>query len=237
MRLAREGDPGPLWVVARSQTGGRGRQGRGWTSPPGNLYASLLLIDPAPPARAPQLGFVAGVALARAVRGLLGGDPRLLLKWPNDLLHDGAKLSGMLLEGATLPDGRFACVIGFGVNCRSHPEGLAYAATDLAAIGSPCGPADVLEALSGGMVHWLDRWQAGDGFAAVRDAWMREAMAPGSPLRVVTAGRTLEGRFAGLDGAGRLRLATDAGENLVEAGDVFLMPIKEETDMSRSTAR
>ena len=92
MRLARENEAGPLWVVARSQTGGRGRQGRDWASPEGNLYTSLLLIDPAPPARAPQLGFVAGVALAQAVRGLLGGDPRLVLKWPNDLLHDGAKL-------------------------------------------------------------------------------------------------------------------------------------------------
>lgn len=236
MRLAREGDPGPLWVVARSQTGGRGRQGRGWTSPQGNLYTSLLLIDPAPPARAPQLGFVAGVALAQAVRGLLGGDARLVLKWPNDLLHAGAKLSGMLLEGATLPDGRFACVIGFGVNCRSHPNGLAYRATDLTEIGSPCGPEDVLEALSAGMVHWLDRWQAGDGFEAVRTAWMREAMAPGSPLRVVTATRTLEGRFAGLDPAGRLRLSCDTGEIPVDAGDVFLMNHSKENDMTRSNA-
>jgi BirA family biotin operon repressor/biotin-[acetyl-CoA-carboxylase] ligase len=236
MQRARAGDPGRLWIVARQQSGGRGRQGRPWVSPPGNLHASLLLVDPAPPAVAPQLGFVAGVALAQAIRGLLGGDRRLALKWPNDLLHDGAKLSGLLLEAAVLPDGRFACIIGCGVNCRSHPDGLAYPATDLASIGSPCGPADVFVELSRGLAHWLDRWQAGQGFPTIRDAWLREALPPGSPLRVVSNGHSIEGHFRTLDPAGRLVLDTGSGATAIEAGDVFLQTDQREQTMRRSTS-
>ena len=133
MRAARAGEAGPLWIVAGEQTGGRGRLGRAWASPPGNLYASLLLLDPAPGAHCAELGFVAGVALARAARDLAGGDERLRLKWPNDLMFGDAKLSGLLLESTRLLDGRLACVIGWGVNCQSHPARLAYPVTDLTA--------------------------------------------------------------------------------------------------------
>ena len=222
MACARAGDAGKLWIVADSQTGGRGRQARQWISPPGNLYASLLLIDPAPPAKAAQLGFVAGVALAQSVRGLLGGDAQLALKWPNELVHAGAKLSGMLLEASLLPDGRFACVIGCGVNCRSNPEGLPYPTTNLSALGSPCGPRDVLSALATRLEHWLQVWQAGAGFEKVRAAWLREALAPGSPLRVVVRGQDVLGHFETIDAEGRLILATANGPVSVEAGDVFL---------------
>ena len=101
MARLRDGEPAPFVVTARSQSVGRGRQGRAWASPPGNLYMSLALRDPAPLARAPQLGFVAGVALVRALRDRLGGDLRLVVKWPNDILHEKAKLAGMLLEART----------------------------------------------------------------------------------------------------------------------------------------
>ncbi len=99
---------------------------------------SLLLVEPGPRERAPELGFVAGVALAETLHAILGYDPRLTLKWPNDLVFDGAKLSGLLLEATTTPEGHFACVIGFGVNCASHPQGLAYPTTDLSALGRQC---------------------------------------------------------------------------------------------------
>jgi BirA family biotin operon repressor/biotin-[acetyl-CoA-carboxylase] ligase len=99
-RAAAAGDPGRLWIVAREQVAGRGRHGRQWSSPPGNLYASLLLVDPCEVAVAPQLGFVAGLALHQAVEAVTGvGAPRLALKWPNDLLLDRAKVAGLLLEG------------------------------------------------------------------------------------------------------------------------------------------
>src|ERR1043166_8409052 len=101
---ARAGERGPLWITARRQTAGRGRRGRAWVSEPGTLYASLLLTDPAPPQRAAELSLVAALAVhdALAERAAVLG-PRLTLKWPNDVLCDGAKLAGILVEGEGLP--------------------------------------------------------------------------------------------------------------------------------------
>ncbi|MGH6840666.1 MAG: biotin--[acetyl-CoA-carboxylase] ligase, partial [Methylocella sp.] len=145
---AKEGDPGQLWVIADTQTEGRGRNGRAWSSPRGNLHASLLLIDPGPPRKAAELGFVAGVAAAHAVRDILCGDFRVAIKWPNDILYDGAKLCGILLESAIFPNGRFACVAGVGVNCRSHPKDTPYKTTSLSAVaGQPVAPEKTFEHL------------------------------------------------------------------------------------------
>jgi BirA family biotin operon repressor/biotin-[acetyl-CoA-carboxylase] ligase len=221
LRLAADGGLDRLWVVAREQTGGRGRHGRSWSSPPGNLYASLLLIDPAPIPAVPQLGFVAGVALVSAVRPLLSNDPELTLKWPNDLLHGVAKVAGILLTGSRLPDGRFACAIGIGVNCASHPAGLPYVAADLAGLGASCGPGDVFEALSLHMALWLERWSGGERFAAVREAWLANAAGVGRPIRVSLGDRSIEGVFETVDGQGRLVVATSSGQRVVEAGDVY----------------
>src|SRR4051794_32559813 len=177
MQLAREGDPGRLWLVAREQLQGRGRRGRGWSSPRGNLYASLLLIDAAPSQHLPELGFVASVALLDGLRAILGNDPRLGIKWPNDVLVDGAKLSGILLESSSRPSGATACVAGFGVNCRWHPPDLPYAATDLAALGAPCdAPEDVLSRLSDAMTEMLQLWSSGSGFPEIRARWLKNAL-------------------------------------------------------------
>ena len=127
----------PLWVVATTQTAGRGRRGRAWVSPPGNLYASLLLVDPAPAAVAPQLAFVAGLAVHDACAALAPGvADALRLKWPNDLLCGGAKIAGILIEGEAVADA-IGAVIGIGVNCRHHPDAVEHPATDFAAQGSP----------------------------------------------------------------------------------------------------
>ena len=222
MALLRAGDRGRLLVTARAQTGGRGRQGRVWTSPPGNLYMSLALRDPAPPALAPQLGFVAGIALERTLRARLGGDTRLQLKWPNDVLHEGAKLAGMLLESAFLPDGAFCCVIGIGVNCRSHPDGLAYPATDLHTAGDiDADPDSVLADFARRFEIQLTDWDGGAGFAAVRSAWLATAAGLGKRVAVSTPRRRLDGVFRDLDATGRLLLDTADGTIAVEAGDVF----------------
>jgi BirA family biotin operon repressor/biotin-[acetyl-CoA-carboxylase] ligase len=223
MRLARDGDPGGLWVVAREQLKGRGRRGRTWFSPPGNLYASLLLIDPARPERLPELGFVAGVALVGALREILGEDRRLGLKWPNDILFDGAKLSGILLESSLLSSGRTACVAGFGVNCRSHPPTLPYAATDLASIGTVLdAPEDVLPRLSDAMARSLEAWARGAGFAEIRLRWLKNALGVGEPIRVALGTTTLSGVFETIDSRGRLLLRDGVNTRPIEAGDVFL---------------
>ncbi len=126
---ARAGEADTLWIVAESQTQGRGRVGRVWSSPPGNLYASLMLRDPADMRKAPELGFVAGLALARAVAEILGDSEAFRIKWPNDLVRGSAKFAGLLVEGTQLAGGGYGCVIGFGVNCASHPMGLEYPTT------------------------------------------------------------------------------------------------------------
>ena len=223
MDRLRQGDPGGFFVTAARQTGGRGRLGRRWESPPGNLYASLALVDPAGVADAAQLSLVSGVALADALRRLTRDDSRLSLKWPNDVLLEGAKIAGILLESATLSDGHLACVIGFGVNCRSHPEGLAYPAMDLAAAGFALEPDAVLAALADGFVAASALWVRGENFAAIRRAWLRFAPAPGTPIAVTTPRGRLEGRFGGLAPGGQLLLDMEDGSRVtVDAGDVFL---------------
>ena len=224
----RAGDPGGVIVTAERQTRGRGRQGRSWASPVGNLYASLALRDPAPMACAPQLGFVAGVALARTLRTRLACDGRLRLKWPNDVVVAGAKLAGILLEGTSLPDGGVGCVVGFGVNCASHPGDLDYRATDLRAEGAIADPVALLDDLARAFDAELRCWRRGAGFAAIRAAWLEMAAGIGERIIVRTPRVTLTGVFRDLDGAGRLLLETAAGPVPVEAGDVFLsVPVVE----------
>jgi BirA family biotin operon repressor/biotin-[acetyl-CoA-carboxylase] ligase len=227
-RIAKFGasDPGRLWIVAREQSKGRGRFGRQWLSPPGNLYASLLLIDPAPPPISAQLGFVAGVALIGALRQVIGGDAPVTLKWPNDVLCGGAKLSGLLLEGASLPNGLFGCVIGFGVNCISSPTDAPYPTARLKSIGAEsCDRTALFAALSDHVVGALDLWARGKNFGAIRAAWLESAGGIDGSVRVVRGGATLDGRFRGIDAQGRMLLERqDGATEIIEAGDVTLGP-------------
>lgn len=223
LQLARGGGEGRAWFVAKAQRKGRGRQARAWISPPGNLYASLLLIDALPTAFAPQLGFVAGVALRHALCETIGDDARLKLKWPNDVLWDGAKLAGILLESTTLSDGRFASVIGIGVNCAAAPQGLAYPATALADIGArDCDPQDLFLRLSHHIVAALDRFAGGAGFSLIREDWLASAVGVGGAIRVETPNGRLEGKFQTIDPSGRLMIGCADGPKVVEAGDVWL---------------
>jgi BirA family biotin operon repressor/biotin-[acetyl-CoA-carboxylase] ligase len=221
LALARAGEAGPVWVTAARQTAGRGRRGRNWVSEPGNLYASLLLTDLAQAERAPELSFVASLALHDAVVALapqLGS--RLSLKWPNDVLLDGAKLAGILLEAERMPGRPLAVVIGIGVNCAHHPDTTGYPATDLAAQGLTVTPELLLARLAVAFAAWLGEWEA--GFAPIRAAWLAHAMGLGSEIRVQLPERELTGRFESLDPNGRLLLRLPSGETeLVLAGDVF----------------
>ena len=222
MARLKAGDPGGLFITAVTQTGGRGRQGRHWMSPPGNLYATLALADPAHLAVAPQIGFVAGVALASTLRHLLGGDQRIKIKWPNDILFDGAKLAGILLESATISGGRIGCVIGFGVNCLSHPTGLPYRAINISAVAHRIDAAAVLIALATELGRQLTIWDRGRGFALIRSSWLAHAAGLGEHIDVAIPQIVRHGCFEGIDPAGRLMLATADGLILVDAGDVFL---------------
>jgi BirA family transcriptional regulator, biotin operon repressor / biotin---[acetyl-CoA-carboxylase] ligase len=219
--LARGGLREAVWITARQQTAGRGRRGRAWASPPGNLYASQLLIDPCGGQIAPQLSFVAALALHDAVAvaaPALAG--RLTLKWPNDLLLDGAKVAGILVEGELLADGTFVSVIGIGVNCAHHPEDVPYRATSFAHADEPIAPEVLFEALSRATAARLAAWDRGAGFAAVREHWLALAWRLGEDIRLRTPEETA-GRFAGIDQDGRL-LIDIAGEGVraIAAGEI-----------------
>ena len=224
-RLAR-GETMPVWLVADVQTQGRGRRGRSWTSEVGNLFATLVLANPGPVAQLAQLCFVAGLALRDAVLRAAPLIPpeTLKLKWPNDLLLNGGKLAGILVEGGQDSSGRPAAVIGFGVNCLHHPEDLPYPATSLQAAGHPAAPDRVLEALDLAMAARLSQWNAGAGFAETRADWLRQCLGMGDQVSVKIGTREVVGRFESIDARGAMMLRRKDGvAEIITAGDVSLL--------------
>ncbi|WP_240002284.1 biotin--[acetyl-CoA-carboxylase] ligase [Oleisolibacter albus] len=218
--LARSGALEGTLVWALRQTGGRGRRGRVWTSPPGNLYCSLILRPDMPAAAAALVSFVAAIAVAEAVSALIPGRPQL--KWPNDVLVDGAKISGILLESEAGAAGRLDwLVLGVGINVAHRPEGLPYAATSLAAAGAAeLDVAVVLGRYASSFAAWYARFRQ-QGFAPVRAAWRNAAFGLGGPITVRLQDGQFEGRFIDLDAEGGLLVETGDGLRRVTAGDVF----------------
>jgi BirA family transcriptional regulator, biotin operon repressor / biotin---[acetyl-CoA-carboxylase] ligase len=218
LALAAHGATEGAWLRAEQQTGGRGRMGRSWASPPGNLYASTIVrLQPHDPA-APTLALVAAVALVDVVRAYTPC-VEAVIKWPNDLLIGGAKIAGILLERAG-----DAVVVGIGVNLAHHPEGLDRPVTDLAAHGHQVDSAAFTQDLAEGFARWVARWRS-EGIAPVRVAWLSAAHPLGTALVAnLGDGDAVEGLFDGLteNGALRLRLA-DGAVRVIHAGDVFLI--------------
>ena len=201
-----------MWFRAERQTGGKGRQGRAWESPAGNLYASTLVRLTAGDPPAPTLALAAAVALHEAASLFA---PGITIKWPNDLVAGPAKLAGILLER----EGE-AVVVGFGVNLADHPRALDRPATSLAALaGTAPEPAIFLELLAEIFARWLARWR-NEGIAPIRRHWLDKAHPVGTALSTSEG----EGLFDGLDESGALRLRlADGTARLVHAGDVFLI--------------
>jgi len=210
---ARAGAAEGTWLRAEAQRGGRGRAGRTWLSPPGNLYASTIVwLHPGEP-EAPTLALVAGVALEE-VASAYAGAGRLQLKWPNDLMAGQAKLAGILLERAD-----DAVVIGFGVNLAHHPEALERPTASFASLGLAApDPGGFVIDLAEALARWIARWR-GEGLAPVRSRWLERAHPIGSAL----AANGSEGLFEGLDAQGALLLRrADGSIETIRAGDVFL---------------
>ncbi len=236
LAAAAAGDPGGIWFAARHQNAGRGRRGRQWHSVPGNLAASLLIVPDTSPELIATLGFVAGVALNRGLSAVLpdgifrigidgadgaDGRSRIALKWPNDVLADGAKLSGILLEASKTPDGRSAIVIGCGVNVVAAPEGTPYPATSLRALGVERSAEEVFEALSDAWVEVFGLWNDGRGVSDVLDIWRGSAAGIGAPVAVSQDGVIRRGIFETIDSSGRLIIRDDDGSRFpITAGDV-----------------
>jgi BirA family biotin operon repressor/biotin-[acetyl-CoA-carboxylase] ligase len=210
-----------VWLRAERQFAGRGRQGRDWISPAGNLYASTIVaLRPDDPAAA-SLALVAAVALDEAIAATLPPRVRgaLGIKWPNDLLIDGAKVSGILLERA----GEHA-VVGIGVNIAHHPALPDRATTSLHAVGASVDVAALLERVAALFAAWVQVWRT-QGLAVIIERWTERAHPTGTPLRVrLPDAGAVDGRFVGLDAQGALLLRLEDGATrVIHAGDVFLV--------------
>lgn len=222
LRLARMGAPDGTWVVADEQTSGRGRRGRPWQSTRGNLFCTGLLRLTPEDGPASHLSFLVALALYDALSQWVDID-RLKLKWPNDLLLDGKKVSGILLESADSGHrGERWVAAGVGVNLAVHPTDVERPAISLAgACITPPQPMAVAERLAAAVNHWRELWRAG-GFSVLRTAWLARATGLGARIEVRLPEETLFGRFLDLAEDGALLLMLDSGMvRPVHSGDVF----------------
>ncbi|MEI8394614.1 MAG: biotin--[acetyl-CoA-carboxylase] ligase [Rhodospirillaceae bacterium] len=223
-RRAGIGAPSGTVIWARRQEHGRGRRGRRWESPDGNLYCSVILCPDCDPAVVAQISLVAAVALGETVAHCLTGDLQPSLKWPNDVLVRGRKIAGILLESEPTADRGIArVVLGVGLNLRHFPADCEYPATSLVNEGvAEPDVAGTLKLFLARLGVWYARWQR-LGLAPVREAWLTRAVGLGLPITVRLHRESFVGCFAGLDNDGSLLLDPEDGgaQRRVTAGDVF----------------
>ncbi len=214
-RLAGSGEAGPVWIIADRQTAGRGRRGRVWSTDTGNLATTLLLRPDAPPAIVGQLSFVAALAAAEMATHF-APKVAITVKWPNDVLAEGKKLAGLLLEA-----GPGWLAVGIGVNLASAPEGTETPATSLAQLGiAPPSSDEALTVLAARFAHWYDAWM-NEGFETIRAAWLARAGGLGGPIRARLPHETRQGVFEGIDASGALLLNEQGQVRAIAAGEVF----------------
>jgi len=219
-RLAEADEHGPLWISTARQTAGRGRRGRAWTMAEGNLAATLLLRPKASQAVAGQLSFAAALAAAEMVQHF-APDAAVTVKWPNDVLAEGRKIAGILLEGGAQKDNKAWLAIGIGVNLAHHPEGTGFPATSLPQLGiAPPSCDQALGLLAARFAHWYDAWME-SGFETLRAAWLKRASGLGAPITARLPHETRAGVFEGIDASGALLLKEESGVRAIAAGEVF----------------
>ena len=213
-RLADAGAAEHTFVWALEQTGGRGRRGRRWASPIGNLYCSTILRPPCTAPRAAEIGFVAALAVA----DLVPGERAVRVKWPNDVLVDGGKVAGILPESSIGQDGKVEYVVlGIGVNVSFAPQ-LPEMRYPGAILGGTVKMA--VEGLTLGLSRWLAEWRHG-GFEAIRPGWLAKAGPLGAMVDVKLGEELVSGRFAGMDEGGALLLDTQTGQRRIVSGELL----------------
>ena len=230
-RRAEAGETGPLWITSSRQTAGRGRRGRSWETGAGNLAATLLLTLDKPPAETALISFVTALAVGDLAAAYV--PPSLVrLKWPNDVMVAGRKVSGVLIESGRAVGDQLWLAVGCGVNLKTPPDAAERPATALAEhlgghVSAPPSPAEALERLSLRFQHWLALWDRA-GVTAVLDAWTARAQGMGEACTARLDHETIEGVAEGLDPDGALRLRlSDGAIRRITAGDVFF-PTHEE---------
>lgn len=217
---------GPVWILAGEQTAGRGRRARPWSSPRGNFYATLLLFPTEAPATVALRSFAASLALRDALEQATGSGAGLALKWPNDVLMNGGKVAGILLESQGGGQGVSALAIGIGVNLIAHPDPVQVEpnalrpVSVLAETGIRVTPEAFLELLAVAYSRWEHRFQA-HGFAALRDVWLSHAARLGEPITARTGITERSGVFETIDMDGNLVLKTEGSSVAIPAAEVF----------------
>ncbi len=231
--IANSGNFGPLWVRADAQTAGRGRRGRVWESPKGNLFCTGLYPHEMTPDNAGRISFVASLAVYDLIASYV--DPECLaLKWPNDVLINGAKTSGVLLENGKTGDQSWI-MVGVGVNLVAHPPDTDYPATHILKhirddkLNCPeplmTGPEAALAILASRFGYWFEAYKRG-GFLPIREAWLSRASGIPGPVTVRLPHKTFTGEALTLGGDGELQVRLSGGTiRHVHAGDVFFSGI------------
>lgn len=227
---AADGAPDGTAVTAKTQSGGRGRRGREWISPPGNLYVSVVLRPACAPLVAATLSFVAALAAAETVAAFVPTPDQVRCKWPNDILVDGRKIAGILLESSISHEQLTEWVVlGVGINLANHPEVKGpHPSTSLSDLGVLRIDVDTaLERFLTSLATWRARWRD-EGFAPIRAAWRARAFGVGECVTVALGREQLTGRFEDLDETGGLVLALGNGDRrIIAAGEVFFSPNEE----------
>jgi BirA family biotin operon repressor/biotin-[acetyl-CoA-carboxylase] ligase len=223
-RRAESGERGPVWLLARQQTAGKGRRGRVWNAGQGNLTATLLLTLDKPSLEAAQLAFVAALAVGAMADAFVATDI-VGFKWPNDILIEGRKVSGMLIESGAAPGGGLWLAVGIGVNLVDFPPDVERPATALALHLRPGATSptqdDALARLSAAFADVLALWLE-QGFEPIRRAWLSRAIGMGGPCTARLPHETVVGVAEGLDADGALLLRLENGAvRRITAGDVF----------------
>jgi BirA family biotin operon repressor/biotin-[acetyl-CoA-carboxylase] ligase len=210
-RRAEKGEVSPVYIMARTQTAGRGRRGRTWVTQPGNLFLTYLGATRQKPQAIALLGFAAGLALAEFCDALIGpGKARL--KWPNDLMLGGRKAAGLLLESGALPDGGNWLAVGIGFNLAAAPGDLDQETASLSQFLGGAAPAPEVVAVD--LAHRLASWSGWlerEGFAPLRAAWLARAHGLGQPAKVENGGPVLKGVARDLSAKGELLLELETG--------------------------
>lgn len=216
----------PTWILARRQTAAHGRRGRPWSCPEGNFGATLVARPQGTAEQAAQRSFVAALALRDALSAAAGRGEGLLFKWPNDVLLNGGKVAGILLESAGAGRGIAWLAVGIGVNLAVAPPpaelepGALRPVSLFGETGVAIAPEDFLDLLAPAYAQWEDRL-ATLGFAPLRNAWLERAARRGETITARTGTETVQGRFETLDDDGALVLQTDRGRRAITAADVF----------------
>ena len=220
---AENGAPDGTLIQARTQTDGRGRRGRNWVSPVGNLYMSLILRPDCFAAAGLEVSFVSAIAMCDTIGSVLPPMITVTVKWPNDVLVNGRKVAGILLESASGSTGKLRwLVVGLGVNIEHFPRNTEYPATSLHFEGvTDIDPLELLSAFTRYFKRWFDIWKS-EGFSVIRDAWLQRAAGVGEQLEVRLPDERFVGRFLDIDENGSLLVELENGTvRSVMTGDIF----------------